>query len=222
MRLAILALSLAGAAGCAQSSYQTARMLPQGGTRLSAALSSYSAYTSEGNSGKNAFEVMGSHGMNEKIELGGKLSYLDSGFSETGKFITLLAVPKVSLIDEELALAVPTGVLFNTAEGSDNAFETMPGVVYTRPLTPEFELDAAGQLVIATNDSFDELEVYPAGNLGVQFSPPGASWALHPELGVLIPTGEAADMLDYVVQFGIAFHYKLGAAAPVPTPPPAP
>ena len=73
------------------------------------------------------------------------------------------------------------------------------------------------------DSEFDDPEWGPAANVGVAFSTPGAPWAVHPEFGFLIPIGsdDEADGgigVDYVIQFGIAFHFVLGAPAAAPAP----
>ena len=209
-RLTCLSIALVGGVlgACATSSYQSARMLPQGGTQLTAAISNYDAHAENGSSGETAFEIMGSHGMSERLELGGKLSYMSVGvLGESQNVFTLLAQPKYSLQPDTLALTMPVGALFTE---DDHAYEISPGVVWSKLFRPEVELDVAGNVLIAENSDFDDSEIYICGNVGASFGPANAPWAIHPELGLVIPTGDAADTVDYFLQFGLAFHYRFG------------
>jgi len=205
----LVALALLPAA-CAYSSYQSAKMLPMGGTQLTAAVSSYSAYVDGNNNGSTAFEVMGSRGLTDRLELGGKFSFVNE--EEDG--YTLLVVPKYSLSPDTLALTMPAGVMFTSQDDTDHIYELFPGVIYTRQISPDFELDLAGQVLVAVNSDFDDSEIYLGTNVGVALSPHGAAWAFHPEVGLLVPTGDAADTVDYFIQFGLGFSYKFGVAPP--------
>lgn len=202
-----------GLGACANSSYQSAKMLSPGTNRVSAAVTNYSAYLEDNNSGETGFELMGARGFSEKLELGGKLTYMSfSGFGESQSALTALFVPKYSLTPDKLAIVVPVGAII--AE-DDHAYELMPSVVYTRDLLKDVDLHLSGQVLIASNSDLDDSELYLGGTLGVAVSPGGAPWALHPELGFLIPTGDQADLIDYYIHFGLAFHYRFGG-------PPAP
>lgn len=200
---------LAGFLGaCATSSYQSARMLAPGGTRLTAALSNYEGNADEGGSGETAFEIMGSHGLSDRFEIGGKLSYMDVGvLNESQSIFTILAQPKFSLTPDALALTMPTGVIITD---DDHAYEIAPGVVWTKVLRPEVELDVAGNFIFTENSDLDDNEVYIGANVGAAFAPANAPWAIHPEVGLVFPTGDSADTVDYFLQFGLAFHYRFG------------
>jgi hypothetical protein len=215
--VALCALALAS--GCATSSYQSAKMLQPGETRFTAALSNYQAHTDGGSSGEPAYELSASYGMNPTFEIGGKVSVVDHALANA---YTLLAVPKFSIVPDEIAIVVPAGLaVLDTDEDSDHGYVIMPGLVYTRQLNPDFELDLTGQLVVGTNNDFDDSDQAIGANVGLQLSPGGAAWALHPEIGLLIPFGDTADSdVDYFLQFGFAFHYRFGGpgaeAAPAP------
>ncbi len=203
-------------------------MLPQGTTRVTGALSSYHASFDGDDFGEPGYEVLAMHGLSDKLELGGKFAYFDVGFGDDDMNIFhLMAIPKVSLIPDQLAVVVPVGLMTSDEDGANNVYQVIPGVVYSQQLNPDFEVDVTGHTLILINDEFDDTLHYFGANIGLQLSPGGAAWAIHPEFGLLIPVGDAAGeegggggglAPDYFFHFGFAFHYRFGgaqAAAPI-------
>lgn len=211
--------------GClSTSSYQTAKMLPVGATRVSAAVNNYEGTASDpdGDSqshGEDAFEAMVSHGVTEQLELGGKLAFINA----QANIFHLLAVPKLSLVPDKVALVAPTGVSIMgdadvdgdgmTDDEGGHFYESLPGVVFSQGLNQYFELTGAAQLIWLINDEFDDSEFWTGLNIGVRLRPPGAAWAIQPEIGFTTPITNRDDNLDYILQYGLAFHYDFGGAA---------
>jgi hypothetical protein len=232
---AIVALvALSASAGCAFSSYQTAKMLPQGGTRVGAGISNYS-YHVDGDSGDStAFEFTGSHGLMPNFELGAKFGF----FSEQdSQFYNLLLSPKLSLIPDVLALTAQTGIMFADADDADNIWLTMPGVIYTYALSDQAELDLTAKLMAQFADDFSENNFAGALNFGFRWTPPGHRFSLFPEIGFAYDDDALDEGGDtgYFIQFGFAFQFDFGPQAapppaqqppmtpvPIATPPPAP
>jgi hypothetical protein len=200
-----LALAALAFGGCAYSNFQTAKMLPPGGTSVTAALSSYGLQADEGGGDEEALEVIVSHGMNEKLELGGKLTWFTI---EDADSFNALVIPKYSLVPDTLALAIPAGLVIVTGDNdSDNGWLLMPGLIYTRTLNEYFELDAAAKPVIQLADDFSDNNTSFALNLGVRLTPPGQRWAIFPEVGFMFD-----DDLDegYYLHFGIGVSFETG------------
>jgi hypothetical protein len=221
------------AAGCSTSSYQTAKMLQPGATRLSGGLTSYHASADGNDFGEPSYEVMGMHGLSEQLEVGGKFAFVSpsidaGGGDEDFNLYTLEVIPKVSITPDQLAAVVPVGVMFSDQDGSNNVYLVNPGVVYSQQLNPDFVLDAMAHAFIAINDEFDETADYIGANFGLELSPGAAAWAIHPEVGLLFPINDNASSdgnVDYFFHFGIAVHYRLGGApqtVAMAPPPPGP
>jgi len=210
---------LSAQAGCAYSSYQSARMLPRGGTELAAAVTQY-GFQGEGGADEEAFEVMATHGVSDQLELGGKVTWFTIDNADTFDF---LFVPKYSLIPDTLAVTVPAGLILVTGDSSnDNAWLLMPGLLYSRVLNEYFELHLAGKPVVEFSDNFDDYQISAAANIGIRLTPPGQRWALHPEVGIFWDEDFGSDgNPDYGLAIGFAFVYLLGpdrATAPAPAP----
>src|SRR5262245_46619705 len=95
--LALCVLSLG--VGCATSSYQTAKMLPAQGVRLTGALSSYDVHDDGDSGSESAYEVMGAYGLNEKTEIGGKLVMFDTDLANA---YHVIVIPKFSITPDKL------------------------------------------------------------------------------------------------------------------------
>lgn len=220
--VALVAL-LVPAAGCAYSNYQSARMLPTGGTSVGAAISQYGIQGGDVSGDEEAVEVMASHGISDKVELGGKLAWF---LIEDADSFNFLFVPKLSLIPDQLALTVPAGLILVTgdaSDGDDTAWLLMPTVVFSQVLSEYFELDLAAKPVIGFENDFGDSDVAFAANVGVRVTPPGQRWGLHPEIGIMWDD-DMGDEGDYYLQLGLAFVYELGparASAPAAAAPPA-
>jgi hypothetical protein len=225
-RAVIIALvALLAPAGCAFSSYQRAPMLPAGATQVGLAVNSYEFHADGGSGGSESVEVMGSYGINDKFELGGKFAWFNE--MDTNLF-NLLVSPKLSLVPNVLALTAQSGVLLSDGDGADNAWLSMPGVVFTQRLSDMFELDLTGKAVLGFSDNFDDYNIAGAINAGLRLSLPGQAWAVMPEIGVLYDddSQDTGGSTGYFLQLGFAFTYQFGGVQPAPpkttAPPPAP
>ena len=209
-----LVLSCALIGACSFSSYQSARMLPQGASSVGIAVNSYS-YNVEGESPDDeSIEVMASHGISDTVEIGGKIAW----FSGDGyDVLNFLATPKVSIIPNQLAFVAPTGfILFSIEESgindSENIWMTTPGVVYTMGIANDFVLDLTGKLVALFQDDFDDYNIAGAANVGFRFAPAGQAWSVGPEIGFMYDEDSIdEDDTGYFLQFGLGFHYQFGA-----------
>jgi hypothetical protein len=204
-------------AGCAASSYQSAKMLPPGGTRLGIGFSNYRLEGTSPSGSTTAIEMAGSYGMNDKLELGGKFGY----FSEGGDQIyNLMVEPKFSLLPDMLAVNVPTGIAI--ADGGDevnNGWVTMPGLVYTYPFNEIAELDLAGKLIAGFEDDFSDYNIAGALDVGARVSLPNTPISVFPEIGFIYDDDfDAGDDFIYVLQFGVMFQVDFGTRPPATGP----
>ena len=228
-RILLLAV-LATSYGCAWSSYQSAKTLPQGGTVVTGAVTQY-GYHGDMSTDEEAFELMGSHALTDQFELGAKLAY----FSTEGvAAYNLLVAPKVGILPNQLAFTAPTGMILFSSDSdlgdqTENIWTTMPGVVFGIPINPSVEVDLAGKWVLQLADDFSENNGAVAANAGVRFTLPTTTLSIMPELGVYYDNDELDTEGDteYFMQIGFAFSYEIlppGAmqpAASAATPAPA-
>jgi serine/threonine protein kinase len=155
--LALAVLALSTPAGCAYSSYQSAKMLPAGATRVGGALNNYGYYESGDNVSTGGIEAMVSHGVSDSFALGGKLAW--SNQMDVNAF-NILVAPKLSLKPDVLAFTAQSGIVLFSGDGSsENIWSTMPGVVFTHSFTSKLDLDVAGKLVLMFSDNFDDHNV---------------------------------------------------------------
>jgi hypothetical protein len=228
MRAAIVALvALSASAGCAFSSYHTAKMLPQGSTRVGGGINFYSLQADVGSGDTQGYELMASHGFSDKLELGGKFMFAHESEEDTSvNYFNFLAAPKFSLVPDKLALIADTGIVLATASSEDVETEsfwlTMPGVVFTQHLNEMFDLNVAGKAVLMFQDDFGEHNFAMAANVGVRLLIPESAVVVFPELGFMFDDDDITPDGGYFMQFGVAVHYTFGGAAAAPPPAPAP
>ena len=201
-------------AGCAFSSFQSAKMLPQGGTRLGVGIVNYRLEGTDPSGDTSAIEATGSHGLMPNFELGGKLAY----FSQGGvNFYNLLLSPKISIIPDVLAVTAQSGLMISDEDDVETAWLTMPGIVYTYPLHPQVDLHSAVKLVAAFADDFDDSNFAGAANVGIQWTPAGQRFSVFPEIGFAYDD-DAFDGDDngVFVQIGFAIQIDFGPRAEPP------
>lgn len=207
----LLAAASALAAGCAFSSYQSARTVPAGSVTMGAAVNEYGIQADSGGGDTEGFEVMGSYGVTDRFELGGKFAF----FSEMDvRGYDLLVTPKVVLVPEQLAFVAQSGVILIDGDNADvdNGWLSMPGLVFSHQFVPDLGLDVTGKLVLGFSDNFDDYNVAGGANVSLRVTPGGSAWAIVPEVGIVYDD-DASDS-NYYSQFGLAFTYQLGGRRP--------
>jgi hypothetical protein len=230
MCAAIVALvALSASAGCAFSSYHSAKMLPQGATRVGGGISFYSLQANDGSGDTQGYELAASHGFSDKLELGGKFSYSresDDNFDISVNYFNLLVSPKFSLMPDKLALTAETGINLVSSSGdgveTENIWLTMPGIVFTQHLNEMFDLNLAGKAVLMFQDDFGDHNFAFATNIGIRLLVPESSVVIFPELGFMFDDDDVTEDGGYFMQFGVAVQYTFGGAPAAPPAPPAP
>jgi hypothetical protein len=218
---ASLVAALVVASGCAFSSYQTAKNLPAGNTRLGVAINQYGVQAEGGGGDTEGFEAMGAYGISDQFELGGKVAYMSE---EGADIFNVLLTPKIAITPGVLAVVAQTGMVIVSADEDDdelnNAWLTMPGIVYTHQFNQDLGLDVTAKVIAAFQDDFDDYNLGGGANIGVRITPGGSRWAIVPEFGFMYDD-DADDLdVDWFSQFGLAFTYELGPAPPPAQPQP--
>ena len=219
-------VALSASAGCSFSSFHTAKMLPQGATRVGGGINIYSFRGDGGSVDTNGYEVTASHGFSDKLELGGKFMFAREASPGEGSvnFFNLMVAPKLSLIPEVLAFTAESGIIMASSSDDsvdvNNIWQTMPGVVFTQTLNEQFDLNVAGKLVLQFEDDFGDYNMAIATNVGLRFLIPDTNVVIFPELGIMYEDDNTED--GYFMQLGFAVQYTFGAPAALPPPAPAP
>jgi len=213
---ALVALSVS--AGCAFSSYSTAKQLPAGGARVGFGFANYALHGTDTDGDTTGLEGTGMYGLNDKFEIGGKISF----FSESGThFYDLLVTPQFSLIPDKLALTAQSGILLSDEDDTSHAWLTMPGIVYTMPVGEGTEVNLAAKAVLEIKDDFSDSNLAGALNIGFRWTLPGTRVSAFPEVGLLLDNDEVGtDNHGYFIQIGLAIQLDLGPQAPQAVPPP--
>ena len=167
---------------------------------------------------------MGAYGISDKFELGGKFTWMGEMGTDVFNF---LVAPKISLIPEKLAVTAQTGLILVNSDGDtggelNNAWLTMPGVVFTHSFSSMIDLTVNPKAVLTFSDNFDEYNVAGGVNLAVRLAPAGERWSVMPEVGFLYDDDTDGTLGGgYFLQIGLGFSWQLGdlgPAAPAPAP----
>lgn len=210
----IITVALGLSACTTYSSYQSAKLLPQGKTAYSGAIGT-SSYSVDGNgSGEEILETQVRHGWKENMEVGARLSRLN--FGSDGVFF-LFVDGKLELIPERLSVALPVGLAILTGEFGDpddpsdpsriNYYQAQPTLLYRIPVGKELDVEMTGKGIgiIAVADGDTDSDFLLAATLGVRFSEDlnKARWWIQPEFGIAINPGEDG----YASHLGVAFTF---------------
>jgi hypothetical protein len=199
------------AAGCAPvfSDLQSARLAGQGRVELTPS-ASFVDFSDEGtNHIQDQFGVQVATGVHERVDLRFRYEQIRVAGEEwddappADLHVNVVGFgPKLSLVKDRLALAVPAGFAFGGDIESGETWEIQPTLIGTLPITRHLELTLAGKYIIPlTADDGDNLV---ALNLGL-----GAGkldrWAVRPEIGFLWNPGEEGHFRHLSLGFSFLF-----------------
>ena len=206
-RLPVAFVAATAVAGCAApfSDFQSARTLEPGQFEVTPSYS-YVQFREGGESEKvqDEFGLQAAVGVGERVELRAKyfaLRVSDDGDSET--FNALAFGPKVSLLEDQVALYAPVGLGFGGDIETAETWQLQPTLLVTLPISGQVELNPSAKAQIWLNNDADNLL---ALNLGAGLSNDLTRWAVRPEVGVMINPGEDGAFLH----FGLGFSAAVG------------
>jgi hypothetical protein len=195
--LGVLAATLGGAA-CAPvfSDLQSARLVGPGKVEVTPSVSRVEfsdddddpVHQSQGG-------VQVGIGLHDAVDLRVRYEYVDTNVTDSGVHVFGVG-PKLRLVADRLALYVPVGKGF--AEGESTHWNLHPTLLFTLPIEPGFDVNAAGKVLFQLT-SEDE-PTFVAFNLGLGVGPAHRRWALRPEVGILLNPGDS----------GQVYHFSLG------------
>ena len=199
----LLGATLAGVA-CAPvfSDFQSAKLVGRDRVEVTPSASTVSASGSEG--GGHLQEEYG-------LQLGaGVLDRLDL----RARYVRVEGVngigfgPKVALVKDRLALALPVGFAFGPDIEIAKTWTVHPTLLLTQPVTGRLEVNASAKgLIPLSEDGGDTLVAF---NVGVGIGDL-ERWAIRPEIGLLFDPGESG----HFTQFGLGFTVFAGRRKPV-------
>ena len=117
--------------------------------------------------------------------------------------------PKIGLVKDKLALAVPVGFAFGTDVNSGKSWAVHPTLLFTAPVNRHVEFDASTKALIP----FSGGDTLFAVNLGAGFGNL-ERWAIRPEVGLLFDPGHSG----HYTQLGVGLTLFGGRKKPAATP----
>jgi len=192
--------------GCAPvfSELQSARLVGKNNLELTPAYSTVSA-SSEGETAglQNELGLVAAYGVTPKMDFRMRYHYVwlkDDDFSAN---VNILAFgPKISLLENKIALSLPAGVAFG--EGVMDSWEFQPSLLFTLPAVDnKLDVTLAPKYIFTFCEECDD---YFAINFGLAFSNDLSSWAIRPEYGLLYDFGEEG----HIGQFSIGISKTIG------------
>ena len=113
-------------------------------------------------------------------------------------YSALAAGPKIGLVPDRVALYAPVGLGFGGDLSTSNSWMFHPTVLFTIPVSPQFEINPSAKAQIwLNNEGADNLVAF---NLGFGIGSDVTRLAFRPEVGVLVDPSGA----------GHAWHFSLG------------
>ncbi len=213
LAVAVLATTALSATGCTSfSSYQTARMLAPRQLSVGGAIAIATHYrgvaTPEvppGVQGRAVLvEGLARLGVTDRLEAGLKLGYGHSFGDFELSLEQAFVDAKLSLLPDQLALALPVGGTLIEGESFD--LQTQPGLIWTATLGRCLELDSAFKLVMVKTRGEASLgSLGAAVVVGVRMRSDHHRFELHPEVGVHV-----TDLDEDSVAFGDSLILGIG------------
>lgn len=182
---------------------QGARLVGRGNVELTP---SYSYIEAGGGSGgtqkvQDDIALQVATGVSDRVDLRARYEVIrfNAEGLDASTHYAVAAGPKFGLVPDRLALYTPVGFGFGGGLSSSETWMFMPTLLFTVPVSPEFEINpsAKGQIWL-NNAGADHLLAF---NLGVGIGNL-AEWAVRPELGVLIDPTDS----------GHSWHFSVGVS----------
>ena len=197
-RLAVCLVALVLASACAPM-FSDARMLQRGQVEVTPAVNP--VFVTERGQTEHEWTDIGARaqfGISNRLNVGA--GYIRSDVSDGDLAMnTVLFGPKVSLVPDRVAFALPVG--FSLVEGVDVAdtWQLNPTLLMTVPMSQRVDFNPAVRLVIPTCENCDTLIAFHAG-FGIHASP---RLVLRPEAAFILDPG-GNDGVIWTVGLGVS------------------
>src|SRR5262249_11892156 len=156
---------------------------------------SYTYVSSEGDHVQDEYGLQLATGLADRVDLRGRYDHVR--VNDEGVNVVALG-PKVSLLKDRIAVAVPVGFAFGSGLQSSKTWEVPPTLLLTAPVDPHVELNVSGKVLVP----FSEGDTTVAFNVGFGLGKLDR-WAIRPEFGMLFDPGQSG----HFSQFSIGFTY---------------
>ena len=182
-------------AGCAPvfSDLQSAKLVGRDQVEVTPG---YTGVFSEGEHVQDEFGLQFATGLADRVDLRVRYTHVE-GVNVVG------LGPKVSLLKDRIAVAVPVGFAFGSDVQSSKTWQIHPTLLLTAPVDRHVELNVSGKVLVPFSDS----DTTVAFNVGLGLGNL-ERWAIRPEFGMLFDPGQSG----HYTQFSIGFTYFGGPA----------
>jgi hypothetical protein len=188
--------------GCAPvfSDFQSAKLVGHDRVEITPSYSSVSASGKDGGHVQDEYGLQVATGVLDRLDLRARCVRVEG--------VNVVALgPKIGLIKDKVALAVPVGFAFGKDVNSSNSWAVHPTLLLTAPVNPHVELNASTKGLIPLSSSGGDalLAVNVGAGLGNL-----ERWAIRPEVGFLFDPGKAG----HYTQFGVGLTLLAGHKKP--------
>jgi hypothetical protein len=188
------------------SELQSARLVGKNNVELTPAYTTTSA-TSDGETDgiQNHVALHAAFGLSSKVDLRMRYEYLWTKDDDFGNGISVIGFgPKVSLLENRIALSLPIGTAFG--DEITDTWEFQPSVLFTLPAIPDkLDITFAPKYILTFCEDCDDLMAF---NLGLAISNNVSSWAIRPEYGLLYDIGESGHASQFSIGISKTFGKK--------------
>jgi hypothetical protein len=198
----ILWATLAGA-GCAPvfSDFQSAKLVGRDRVEVTPSASTVSFSDTESGHVQDEFGLQLGTGVLDGMDL-------RAGYVRAAGVNGVGFGPKIALVKDRLALALPVGFAFGEGVEISKTWTAHPTLLLTQPVTRRLEVNASAKgLIPLTEDWGGSLVAFNVG-LGIGDL---RRWAIRPEIGVLFDPGDSG----HYTQFGLGFTVFANKSKPV-------
>jgi hypothetical protein len=196
-----------GSVACAPvfSDFQSAKLVGRDRVEVTPSASTVSVSGSDGGHVQDEYGLQVGAGVLDRLDL--RARYVRVGFNGVGGVNAVAFGPKISLVKDRLALAVPVGFAFGQDVEIAKTWTVHPTLLLTQPVMRRLEANASVKgLIPLSKDGGDTLV---AVNFGVGFGDL-ERWAIRPEIGFLFDPGEH----EHFTQFGLGITLFAGKRKP--------
>lgn len=185
------------AIGCAPifSDLQSAKLVGRDRLEITPSYSSVSASGEDGGHVQDEWSLQAATGVHDRVDLRARYARVEG--------VNVVGIgPKIGLVKDRLAFAVPIGFAFGGEVDSGETWQVHPTLIVTAPAHRHVELNAAAKVLIPLSDGDTLVAVNAGAGLGVL-----DRWAIRPEVGFLFNPGETG----HFTQFSLGFTYMTPA-----------
>ena len=188
------------------SDFQSAKLAGRDRVEVTPSASTVSVSGSDGGHVQDEYGLQLGVGVLDRLYLRARYVRV-GGFNGVGGINAVGFGPKISLVKDRLALAVPVGFAFGQDLEIAETWTVHPTLLLTQPVMRRLEVNASVKgLIPLSRDGGDTLV---AVNFGVGFGDL-ERWAIRPEIGFLFDPGEH----EHFTQFGLGITLFAGRRKP--------